>query len=29
LRRGGGVNVQRPQRSEDERRVRHEVAQRK
>jgi transposase len=29
LRRAGGVNLQRPQRSEDERGVRHEVAQRK
>jgi hypothetical protein len=28
-RRVGGVNMQRPQRSEDERCVRHEVAQRK
>ena len=27
--RAAGVNVERPQRSEDERRVRHEVAQRK
>ena len=27
--RAGGVHVERPQRSEDERRVRHEVAQRK
>ena len=28
-RRAGGVHVERPQRSEDERHVRHEVAQRK